>query len=66
MRLSKNQWRMAPLNKEICWRSGGFETDLAASKPVNDASDAVAFRRSDPGFVKSVRSNPGIIGRQKK
>jgi hypothetical protein len=27
---------MAPLNKEICWGSGGFETGLAASYPAND------------------------------
>jgi hypothetical protein len=48
---------MAPLNIEICWRSGGFETGLATSYPANDMHDAVAFRRGDPKFVKPARSN---------
>ena len=48
---------MAPLNIEICWRSGGFETGLATSYPANDMHDAVAFRRGDPKFVKSARLN---------
>jgi hypothetical protein len=29
------------LNKEIRWRSGGFETGLVASYPANDIHDAL-------------------------